>query len=76
MLLLGHDGDRPSFEAGGVTLSRAPALLPPLDEPPTARLIKELDCVALVKRRAPAVRPAFRVALPGQQVDFPQSPRR
>lgn len=74
VLLLGHDGDRATFEAGGVTLSRAPALLPPLDEPPTARVIKELDCVALIKRRAPVVRPAFRVALPGQQVDFPHEP--
>src|SRR5262249_53684889 len=30
-LLLGHDAERPSFEAAGVMLSREPALLPPLD---------------------------------------------
>ena len=74
VLVLGHEGERATFEAGGVTLSRAPALLPPLDEPPTARVLKELDCVALVKRRAPGIRPAFRVVLPGQQIDFPVEP--
>src|SRR5690348_2779373 len=70
VLVLGHESDRATFEAGDATLSRAPALLPPLDEPPIARVVKELDCIALVKRRAPSVRPAFRVALPGQEVDF------
>jgi phytoene dehydrogenase-like protein len=74
VLVLGHEGERAAFEAGGMTLSRAPALLPPLDEAPAARVIKELDFVALLKRRAPVVRPAFRVVLPGQQVDFPVEP--
>ena len=58
------------FDAGGLTLSRAPALLPPLDEPPAARVFKELDCgragqaprprgEAPASRRAP--RPADRL---------------
>jgi phytoene dehydrogenase-like protein len=71
VLLLGHEGDHPAFDAGGLTLSRAPALLPPLDEPPAARVFKELDSAALVRRRAPPARPPLRVVLPGQQLDLP-----
>jgi phytoene dehydrogenase-like protein len=70
VLLLGHEGDHAAFEAGGATLSRAPALLPPLDDPPAARVLKELDHAAVVRRRAPAARPALRVVLPGQQIDL------
>ena len=70
VLLLGHEGDHAAFEAGGATLSRAPALLPPLDDAPAGRVLKELDHIAVVRRRAPAARPALRVVLPGQQIDL------
>src|SRR5215831_592646 len=69
VLLLGHDADRPSFEAAGVTLSREPALLPPLDAVPLGRVLKELNCVQVVRRRAPAPAPAFQVALPRNRFD-------
>jgi phytoene dehydrogenase-like protein len=69
VLLLGHDADRPSFEAAGVTLSREPALLPPLDAVPLGRVLKELNCVQVVRRRAPALAPAFQVALPRHRFD-------
>jgi hypothetical protein len=74
VLLLGHEADHPAFDAGGTTLSRAPALLPPLDEEPAARVFKELDCTALVRRRAAVGRAAFRAVLPGQQLDVGADP--
>src|SRR4051794_8356962 len=69
VLLLGHDADRPSFDAGGFTLSRGPALLPPVDAAPLARVLKELNCIQIVKRRAPALSPGFQVALPRHRFD-------
>jgi len=69
VLLVGYDGDRPTFEAGGITLARGPALLPPLDSPPVARALKELNCVQVVHRRAPAMSPGFQVALPKHRFD-------
>jgi phytoene dehydrogenase-like protein len=69
VLLLGHDADRGSFEAGGFTLARGPALLPPVDGAPLARVLKELNCVQIVRRRAPAMAPGFQVAQPRQRFD-------
>jgi phytoene dehydrogenase-like protein len=69
VLLLGHDADRPAFEAGGVTLSRAPALLPPLESQPVARVLTELNCVQIIRRRAPVLAPGFQVVLPRHRFD-------
>jgi phytoene dehydrogenase-like protein len=69
VLLLGHDVDRPSFEAAGHALSRAPALLPPVGSPAVARVLSELNCVQVVKRKAPALAPGFQVALPKHRFD-------
>jgi phytoene dehydrogenase-like protein len=69
VLLLGHEGDRGSFEAGGLTLARGPALLPPVDGAPLGRILKELNCVQIVRRRAPALAPGFQVALPKHRFD-------
>jgi phytoene dehydrogenase-like protein len=69
VLLLGHDADRPSFEAAGHVLSRAPALLPPVNSPGVARVLSELNCVQIVKRRAPALSPGFQVAMPRHRFD-------
>lgn len=74
VLLLGHERDNPAFDAAGTTLSRAPAMLPPLDDLPAARVFKELDCVALLRRRAIQGKLGFRVVLPGQQVDLGPDP--
>src|SRR6266404_7755343 len=71
VLLVGHDADRPTFEAGGHTLPRGPALLPSLDSPPVARVLSELNCVQVVRRRAPALHPGFQVALPRHRFDVP-----
>ena len=43
VMVLGHEPWSAAFDAEGTTLSAAPALLPPLDEPPIARVLKELD---------------------------------
>src|SRR3954471_1001942 len=69
VLLLGHDADRPSFEAGGFTLSRAPALLPPLESQPVARVLTELNCVQIIRRRAPPLSPGFQVVMPRHRFD-------
>ncbi|HEY5089413.1 MAG TPA: hypothetical protein VIK30_05565 [Polyangia bacterium] len=69
VLLLGHEAESAAFDACGVALSRAPARLPPLDDPQSARLYKELDCASLVKRRATAS-PFVRVALGKHRLDL------
>ena len=69
VLLLGHDADRPSFEAGGFTLSRAPGLLPPLESQPVARILTELNCVQIIRRRAPLLSPGFQVVMPRHRFD-------
>src|SRR5262245_40615686 len=74
VLLLGHEPWSAAFDAGGVTLSAAPALLPPLDEAPTARVLKELDVTALVKRKTAASETSFRLLLPGQRLDVTRDP--
>jgi phytoene dehydrogenase-like protein len=74
VLLLGHDTDRPSFEAGGATLSRAPALLPPLESQPVARVLTELNCVQIVRRRAPVLSPGFQIDLPRHRFDLSPEP--
>ena len=71
VLLVGHDADRPTFQAGGHTLPRGPALLPSLDSPPVARVLNELNCVQVVRRRAPALQPGFQVVLPRHRFDVP-----
>jgi phytoene dehydrogenase-like protein len=70
VLLIGHEADHAGFEVAGTPGARAPGLLPPLDDAPAARVFKELDCTALVRRRAPGAKAGFRVVLPGQQIDF------
>jgi phytoene dehydrogenase-like protein len=69
VLLLGSETDRPSFEAGGHVLSRGPALLPPVGVPNVARVLKDLNCLQVVKRRAPALAPGLQIALPRHRFD-------
>ncbi len=70
VLLLGHDTDRPSFDAGGIALSRAPALLPALESQPIARVLTELNSVQVIRRRAPILSPGYQVALPRRRFDM------
>jgi len=74
VMVLGHEAASAAFDAGGVTLSAAPALLPPLDETPAARVFKELDVTAHVKRKTAASETSFRLALPGQRLDITRDP--
>jgi phytoene dehydrogenase-like protein len=69
VLLIGSEAERPTFEAGGHVLSRAPALLPPLGTPTVARVLQDLNCVQIVKRRAPSLAPAFQVVMPRHRFD-------
>ena len=69
VLLVAAEPEQAAFDAAGTLLSRAPALLPPLDDPQAARLFKELDCVAVVKRRA-APLPVTRVMFGTQRLDL------
>ena len=70
VLLLGHDTDRPSFDAGGIALSRAPALLPALESQLVGRVLTELNCVQVVRRRAPVLSPGFQVVMPRRRFDL------
>ena len=69
VLVVGDEPEQAAFDAGGTALSRAPALLPPLDDPQAARVFKELDCVAVVKRRALATS-SVRLAVGKQRLDL------
>src|SRR4029079_9972984 len=69
VMVLGHEPWAAAFDDDGMALSAAPALLPPLDEPPTARVFKELDVTAHMKRKTAVADPAFRLVLPGQRLD-------
>jgi phytoene dehydrogenase-like protein len=69
VLLIGGESDRASFEAAGHTLSRGPALLPPVAAPPVARVLKDLNCIQVVKRRAPPLVPSFQVVMPHHRFD-------
>jgi phytoene dehydrogenase-like protein len=73
VLVVGDEPEHAALDAGGTTLSRAPALLPPLDDSQVARVFKELDCVAVVKRRAP-VAPGLRIAVGKQRLDLSADP--
>ena len=73
VLVVADEPEQAAFDAAGASLSRAPALLPPLDDPQVARIFKELDCVAVVKRRAPAT-PFVRLAVGTQQLDLGPEP--
>ena len=70
VMLLGHEPASAAFEAGGLTLSAAPALLPPIDDPPAARVFKELDVTNHVKRKTATSEVSFRLQLPGQRLDI------
>ena len=74
VMVLGHEPSSAAFDADGVTLSAAPALLPPLDETPIARVLKELDVTAFVKRKTATSEISFRLALPGQRLDLMRDP--
>jgi phytoene dehydrogenase-like protein len=74
VLLVGDDATDGTIdvrsELGASTpVSRAPVALPPLDDPHVARVLKELDFSALLKRRAGAPSPA-RVWVGKQSVDL------
>ncbi|HVZ86211.1 MAG TPA: hypothetical protein VHG72_04540 [Polyangia bacterium] len=69
VLLVGDETAQASFETGVAPLSRAPAVLPPLDDPQSARVYKELDCGTTLRRRAEPA-PALRVMFGQQRVDL------
>jgi phytoene dehydrogenase-like protein len=69
VLVVADEPEQAAFDGAGTPLSRAPALLPPLDDPQTARVFKELDCVAVVKRRALAT-PFVRLVVGKQRLDL------
>jgi phytoene dehydrogenase-like protein len=70
VLLVASEADRPTFEAAGHVLSRGPALLPPVAAPPVARVLQDLNCVQIVKRRAPPLAPPFQVVMPHHRFDI------
>ncbi len=53
-----------SFVAGGHLLPRDPGLLPQTDAEPAARVLRELNCVPVVRRRAPVTHPGLQLVWP------------
>jgi phytoene dehydrogenase-like protein len=70
VLVCGLDRAPATFQAGGYTLSREPGLLPPPEVEAVARVLRELNYVQIVRRRAPALHPAFQLVLPQHRLDF------
>jgi hypothetical protein len=69
VLVCGFERMPASFVAGGYTLAREPGLFPAPDAESVARILRELNFVQLVRRRAPALQPAFQLILPQQRMD-------
>jgi phytoene dehydrogenase-like protein len=70
VLVCGLDRVPATFNAGGYTLAREAGLLPAPDAEPVARVMRELNYVQIIRRRAPALQPAFQLVLPGHRLDF------
>src|SRR4051794_27944752 len=70
VLVCGLDRAPATFLAAGYTLSREPGLLPPPDSESVARVLRELNYVQIIRRRAPALYPAFQLVLPKHRLDF------
>jgi hypothetical protein len=70
VLVCGLDRVPATFTAGGYTLAREPGLLPPPDAESVARILRELNYVQIVRRRAPALQPGFQLVLPQHRLDF------
>jgi len=70
VLVCGLDRAPATFSAGGYTLSREPGLLPPPEGEPVARILRELNYVQIIRRRAPALQPAFQLVVPKHRLDF------
>lgn len=74
VLLCGHDGVPPTFTAGEHTLASGPGLLPPPDGEPVARVLREINHLQIIRRRAPAGFPALQFVFPQHRVDLPAVP--
>jgi hypothetical protein len=70
VLVCGHDQQPATFNAAGFTLAREPGHLPPPDTESVARVLRELNAAQIVRRRAPALQPAFQLLLPRHRLDF------
>jgi len=69
VLVCGFERVPASFQAGPYTLAREPALLPPPDVESVARVLRELNFLQIVRRRAPPLQPAFQLVLPRHRLD-------
>lgn len=70
VLVCGLERVPATFAAGGYVLAREPGLLPFPDAEPVARVLRELNYVQIVRRRAPALQPAFQLVVPQHRLDF------
>src|SRR5204863_3859042 len=70
VLVCGLDRAPATFSAGGYTLAREAGLLPPPESEPVARVLRELNYVQIIRRRAPALQPAFQLVVPKHRLDF------
>jgi hypothetical protein len=70
VLLCGHDAHPGTINAAGYMLAAAPGVLPPIDTEPVARVLRELNHVQIIRRRAAPVFPGVQVRLPRQSFEL------
>jgi hypothetical protein len=70
VLVCGFERMPATFTAAGHTLARDPGLLPPADAESVTRILRELNFLQIVRRRAPALQPSLQLILPQQRLDL------
>jgi hypothetical protein len=70
VLVCGFERMPATFTAGPHTLARDPGLLPPGDAESVTRILRELNFLQIVRRRAPALQPPLQLILPGQRLEL------
>jgi phytoene dehydrogenase-like protein len=70
VLVCGFERLPATFTAAGHTLPRDPGLLPPPDAESVSRILRELNFLQIIRRRAPALQPPLQLILPRQRLDL------
>ncbi len=70
VLFCGFERQAATFQAAGHRLAAGPGLLPPPEWEPAARVLRELNYVQIVRRRAQALHPGLQIVLPRQRLSL------
>src|SRR5687768_10099601 len=69
VLLVGHDRVPLQVTAGPYVCPATPGLLPPPESEPLERILRELNDLPVIRRRAPAQSPALQLVLGTQRIN-------